>query len=574
MKLHLTRDLRAAVMAVLAIGTFTLAADPERPYFIQIEGGDITEDIRSYQGLLSDEDDVANKAQSYVKDSSNTAAITGSFNMDTRLIVREGTLSVSNATITQQCNGIGDFLIVGGNKVDNVSTTLILDKAQIIQTDAGYSGYNKSITVGNKDGEGSLIMRNNSVVKSGQLFHGGYYSYNDVAKGSYKNTTGNETYFANDTPKAGHLQIESGSKLYAGTGYMICDMDITIDGVGSEFIGCSRSMIDSGAGSASWLGDNDGCTSKIDVKAGGAMKTYNRLHMSDSNAETHITVSGNKKENKNSLFAAYNRVSLATQSKQGTVSITANDNATVHLADATMGAAGASNKVTIDIDGTSSYTGMALTLNEGAEFKNNGRVELTSGTIITKWRDDRHIGLEASLPDYENARNPWDVQSVDVASTLTMNGGKFTNNGTLSVDTINLNGGDLILGEGATLELMLDDTAALIFGDGSLELAANTTLVNVKLIVNSISTFSMRSETVDFILASGNTQSVDDFYEMLESEEVQVTFEDAAGTELSGYSIDRNEQGQLVVTESVPEPTTATLSLLALAGLAARRRRK
>ncbi|MBR3695669.1 MAG: PEP-CTERM sorting domain-containing protein, partial [Akkermansia sp.] len=57
----------------------------------------------------------------------------------------------------------------------------------------------------------------------------------------------------------------------------------------------------------------------------------------------------------------------------------------------------------------------------------------------------------------------------------------------------------------------------------------------------------------------------------------QVEFDFAGLTNQQGYNVQYDETSQtyvLTATASIPEPTTATLSLLALAALAARRRRK
>ena len=54
-------------------------------------------------------------------------------------------------------------------------------------------------------------------------------------------------------------------------------------------------------------------------------------------------------------------------------------------------------------------------------------------------------------------------------------------------------------------------------------------------------------------------------------DKLSVTLVDATGTEKE-MAVSYNRDGS-VVTSTIPEPTTATLSLLALAALAARRRR-
>ena len=43
--------------------------------------------------------------------------------MDTRLLVREGKVMVSDATITQQSNGNYDFLVVAGEAIAGQTTT-------------------------------------------------------------------------------------------------------------------------------------------------------------------------------------------------------------------------------------------------------------------------------------------------------------------------------------------------------------------------------------------------------------------------------------------------------------------
>ena len=186
---------------------------------------------------------------------------------------------------------------------------------------------------------------------------------------------------------------------------------------------------------------------------------------------------------------------------------------------------------------------------------------------MTEWRDDSNVGLELSEIAVKG--------SVDVASVLTMNGGTFLNNGSLSVESINMNGGSRLLGDGATLELMLGSSASISFGDaGEIALADSLAQVSITLVVSEMNTYSARSLSPDFILADGNTEGVDSFYALLQQDNVTVTFKDAEGTTLTEYSLGTNADGQLVASKVVPEPTTATLSLLALAALAGRRRRK
>lgn len=164
------------------------------------------------------------------------------------------------------------------------------------------------------------------------------------------------------------------------------------------------------------------------------------------------------------------------------------------------------------------------------------------------------------------------------AGSLTLNGGTFTNNGELIADTIALYGGELVLGNESTLTLIVDNTAALIFGDTEvLKLATDATKVYVNLVLNSMSAYALRSASTDLILAEGNVEQVSAFYSLLDDDNVTVTYVDANGNELNDYGVQKDSDGKLVISSTsddvVPEPTTTTLSLLALAGLAARRRR-
>lgn len=292
----------AAVMATMVGVAFSAETTPERPYFVRTsEGGnDITESIREYKGKLSDADDKANKAQAYVKDGAFTAEITGDIDMDTRLIVREGTVKVTDATINQKSNGNYDFLVVGGKKQDGQITTLILDNAQIIQSDKGYSGYMKTVSVGNKDGEDSLILQNGSVVKSGQLFHIGCYDYVNAGHGSYAtaNPEDNTTYFENDEFKGGSVSVESGSKIYACQGLYGTDMNLSISGSGSEFIVGSRTVSESGL--TSKIGAKDGSDGVISITDGGAMKFYTGFRAGVGESVSSIEISGKDKKDNSS----------------------------------------------------------------------------------------------------------------------------------------------------------------------------------------------------------------------------------------------------------------------------------
>ena len=125
-------------------------------------------------------------------------------------------------------------------------------------------------------------------------------------------------------------------------------------------------------------------------------------------------------------------------------------------------------------------------------------------------------------------------------------------------DDSNINLGALSSLEGKTLTLVFDATGA-----------TNTLTAYVNGVANT--------DTVTFTYAEGTTPSTAltgfQFGAAFGGSRVSnsVTVDDIV---LWDRALTAEEVASLTVTETVPEPATATLSLLALAGLAARRRRK
>ncbi len=115
---------------------------------------------------------------------------------------------------------------------------------------------------------------------------------------------------------------------------------------------------------------------------------------------------------------------------------------------------------------------------------------------------------------------------------------------------VNLNGAALTFGNSLQLgEQLLADVLALGIGE-SLEL------------FTGISEFTAPAGVSDAALAAEQVQASDYFTNLAENDGLYITYQKIG------------EVGTLMVVNMVPEPTTATLSLLALAGLAARRRRR
>ncbi|MBR1997755.1 MAG: PEP-CTERM sorting domain-containing protein, partial [Akkermansia sp.] len=141
---------------------------------------------------------------------------------------------------------------------------------------------------------------------------------------------------------------------------------------------------------------------------------------------------------------------------------------------------------------------------------------------------------------------------------------------------------NLIIAAGSEATLEFADTASQMTLD-NLALLVDSDNESATLTLNNISfdSFTLMIELTDEQISSAGTPlsftnlslaGVD-----LTGIETDVVFVDSQGKKVSTISENvtyDNNTGTFSVTASIPEPTTATLSLLALAGLAARRRRK
>ena len=124
----------------------------------------------------------------------------------------------------------------------------------------------------------------------------------------------------------------------------------------------------------------------------------------------------------------------------------------------------------------------------------------------------------------------------------------------------------------ADSQMTLDNLTLLVDSDNE---SAKLTLNNI-----SFDTFTLKIELTDELISAAGTTFTFSSLALdgvdLSDVETDVLFVDSQGNTVSttseNVSYDSNT-GSFTVTASIPEPTTATLSLLALAGLAARRRR-
>lgn len=178
-------------------------------------------------------------------------------------------------------------------------------------------------------------------------------------------------------------------------------------------------------------------------------------------------------------------------------------------------------------------------------------ITLNSGSIeIINYPDPdkshiKPVDSPIDLGDIIVNEGTFSLNEAAIVSDVTMNSGKLNIIGDVETGALTLNGGTINFDADSTIDLGEEN---LILGDN----------VAITLNVDSLDNI----EGITLFKNAGNVSGLD---------ELTVTFMDASGTKKEAAVSFSNGS---VVTGTIPEPTTATLSLLALVGLAARRRRK
>ncbi|MBQ2379654.1 MAG: autotransporter-associated beta strand repeat-containing protein [Akkermansia sp.] len=189
----------------------------------------------------------------------------------------------------------------------------------------------------------------------------------------------------------------------------------------------------------------------------------------------------------------------------------------------------------------------------GTESTWSGEMNVTGGTL--QLQDDATLGLATVVMSSGTTLET----GTGTIAALTLNAGsKLVADTAVSMDgaltlggTITLNGGLLTalqsLEAGKTLDLFTN-VSSLVLGEATY--TKGTNILDATTAMDLSNWFTLTSPEVPAMLSE--TQP-------------------AAG---SGYYLGYNADGTVYIGKVIPEPTTATLSLLALAGLAARRRRR
>ena len=231
---------------------------------------------------------------------------------------------------------------------------------------------------------------------------------------------------------------------------------------------------------------------------------------------------------------------------------------------------------TISLESTSSFAVYQASLTADTVQLNGSSVEIGGS---------KQAVINANLIEVNSGSLTVAADAELTTNSITLNGGKLVNSGAIE-STINMTGGTLVAEAGSAIaginatggdiqvdgefsmtgDLVLGGDAELIFADADYTIDLGE--YDVEFSGNSSIALTLAdADIANVVLFTGAKEDRYSGYE--------VTLLDAEGNSTGTVKLKYNEDGTVTLgTAAVPEPTTATLSLLALAALATRRRRR
>ena len=220
---------------------------------------------------------------------------------------------------------------------------------------------------------------------------------------------------------------------------------------------------------------------------------------------------------------------------------------------------------------------VTMTVNEGGELTLAGKLnndQSSSGTNrITKAGAGTLIVSSTDYSSYNAASGGWNINAgtLQVAQNAGVGvvGVTVASGATLDVASGGHVGNALNLSDGSTLKLT---TSGLVLDNGSLTLGTGLTL-NISTGDEMLLSALGLDDSYSYTLASGVSSITGDWTEKAASDYFSSIMVGDTTLSLDNAWLYYDSTAQTLTLASVPEPTTATLSLLALGALALRRRR-
>ncbi len=565
------------------------------------------------------------KFRPYVKDGDGTLNIKESGSMNAALFVREGKVVAGNGKDAAQINitlapvstnsynkipivGWGtEYLSLGAStsvSVGGKNAQLELNNVRLKSATAS------SMVVGSLDGSGSMTVTGGSVVDN-MSASGIHLIIGGVADGktNYYNAHVHETTGYNSGTYAtmsdgatkigsGSVTVSDGSKFLAGTnGVILGEGTLNISGKSAVYAGhnggtYANDLPASACGQADeWetsIGALDNATSNLNISGGSVFNTgvglkiasfdgskatisidgeNSRLEMASSTTKTYIgykfaLASGNNQYT--GYNYTWNLASDSTANSSTTIDLT--EGGAMVLNDVYMGNSEGSATVEVSIDDKSSFSAKNLEVYTGATITNDGTLTATELVLLGGTLENSGT-LEA---DVEMSEGVFTMCDGATAKGLTATAGTVNISGNVTFTGV-VNFGTVtsplaMLGSTeAPLTINIEQGSTIKMEDVALNIGTGV-VFNVDLVGDGKLEAGESLFTIDY-------GSLDSAYveEQLNQISTSVSY--------NGTVVETFEPGSLEVkadgsTSVVPEPATATLSLLALAALASRRRRK
>ena len=540
-------------------------------------------------------------AYSIVKDGEGTLRINDGAEtvIQNVLVVREGTLEISNGSRVQ--NTINYTNHTSNLSVGGKNAKLVLDNGTYSQDIARGGNSGSAISLGTADGAAIVELKNNSVLHCDHYVNigdvGGNYNLGGTAGPvgyiTYTTTNGTTTgryqdgdskvtvqdVKGNEVSTTTYVKIDSNSEISAGTSLQIGDAVIDIVGGGALRDGTKSGISNDSKWPESYFGYDgaEGVKTIINVYDGELDCNWNMETGMSTNSETRITVDGEKAVFSVAGVANFGGLHEKTDpeqlpsynnSKSSQSNIILKNGGTAKFSKVIMGDF---RDAKITVDATSSILAHenpfddteagTIEIWEKGELENSGKIELDvelNGGVFTMEEGAVAAGLTATSG------------VINISGNVTFTGDVQL--GTVAEATaLMLTGADspaltVYIEQGSVITL---DTTSLTV-DGQTFTVGEDTVFIVDL-GNEVFT----ADTQLFTLAGANAEMLASATEAIAAK-TTVTWTEGEEKKEAGYGTttaltDKNIGTSVVV---VPEPTTATLSLLALCGLAMRRRRK
>lgn len=359
--------------------------------------------------------------RAWVKDGLGTGTITGDLTVYQPIIVREGTLLIQDCTIKTYNNltdGVSNLLI-GGN-----AAHLVLDGATYKQ-DLDYNQhYVSAIAIGTGDGAGTVTLQNGSLLHTDHFIFAGYTSISDGYVGNTTVSWEDYSDYTGGIAGRSTINILEGSTLSAGTCLQFANVDVNIDGSGSQLIDLNRDSSKAPA-ATSYLGNDDNSQTIINITNGGALNIQQSLLTGWGENSTIII----NADGEGSAFNAKGGVYLGAYEKGSESILNLTNGATANFE--SFVSLGGGDTASTNIDAASSVTADTVYAYQKATIENAGSINAAAYVIGGATINNSGSLTGGDMGIYSG--------SVNSKGSITLSGELSMQGGTLSLDISSAN---------------------------------------------------------------------------------------------------------------------------------------